>query len=247
MHPPAPSRPATAGAGRANLPGEAMKRLIPMLALLLGLPIAAGAETVTGEACYRYGPAETFYAAKHVSISLAKRKALEGYPPFVEAAVNMNEPALRNELFANLTVRALRNLKLLRSEENAAKKEVCSAIEAEVEAADVKEQVAAVFNAYQRRTHPPKSWLPHNEFLRIVNIEEFACTFDPASQCLNVVAECLQESPRVRHPVRITWYDREGVPAFTIKRRVGCERARDVSAFLLRLPPPTYTFIVDLP
>jgi len=226
-----------------------MKRptLTLMLALLLGLPAAAGAETVSGEACYRYGPAETFYAAKHVSISLAKRNALEGYAPFVEAAVNMNEAALRNELFANLTVRAMKKLKVLRSEEDPAKKEVCSAVEAEVEPAEVKEQVAAVFNAYRARTHPPKSWLPHNEFLRIVNIEEFPCTFDTTQQCLNVVAECLQESRRERHPVRITWYDREGVPAFTIKRHLGCDRARDVSAFLLRLPPATYTFIVDLP
>ncbi len=224
-----------------------MPRFTLILALLLGLATAAGAETITGEACYRYGPAETFYAARHVSISLAKRNALEGYAPFADATINMREPELRNELFANLTVRAMKDVRVLNSEEDAAAKEICTRIEAEVEAGQVKAQAAAVFNAYQARRRPPRTGLPRSEFLRIVNVEQFPCEFDESVQCLNVVAECLRESHGERHPVRITWYDPQGRPAFTIKRHVGCERARDVAAFLLRLPPPTYTFRVDLP
>jgi hypothetical protein len=224
-----------------------MNRISLMLALALWIPVVAGAEPISGEACYRYGAGETFHAAKHVSISLAKRNALAGYGPFAEATVDMRDPELRDELFANLTVRGLKKVRVTRSEEDPAKKEICSAVEAEVESDAVKAQVVAVFNAFQNRREPAKGWLPRSGHLRIVNLEEFPCTFDEKAQCLNVVAECLRASLGERHPIRITWYDAQGLAAFSIKRRVGCERARDVSSFLLRLPPPHYTFIVDLP
>lgn len=219
--------------------------------LLLGntawMASLAWGETIQGEACYRYGAAETFNAAKHISISLAKRNALENYKPFAEAAVNMQEPRLRNELLANLTVQAMRNVQVTRSEEDREAREICSEVRAEVEPDALKKRISAVFNAFQKKLRPGKTWLPRNAHVRVVNIREFPCTFDQEIQCLGVVVECLLKTPGERAQVRIIWYDQEGIPAFSIKRGVGCERRGDVSNFMLRLPPPSYTFVVDLP
>lgn len=211
------------------------------------LPSSVRAETIEGEACYAYGPAETFIAASHVSISLAKRNALEGYAPFAEATVNMRDAQLRGEILANVTARAMRQFKVVRTEEDREKKEVCSVVRAEVEANVVKEQIALAFNAFEKRARPRREWLPQNGQLRVVNIREFPCPFDEKIQCLSIVVECLRESPLQRHLVRIIWYDSEGSPAFSIKRGVGCERRRDVSTFMLRLPPNGFSFVVDLP
>ncbi len=204
-------------------------------------------EAIQGEACYAYGPAETFNAARHVSISLAKRNALEGYQPFADATVNMRDPQLRNEILANLTVRAMREVEVVRSEEDREQKEICSEVRAEVEPEFVKEQIALAVAAFENRTGPPREWLPQNGQLRVVNIREFPCTFDEKVQCLSVVVDCLRESRGERHLVRIIWYDGEGRPAFSIKRGVGCERRGDVSSFMLRLPPAGFSFVVDLP
>ncbi len=214
---------------------------------LLALRGAAHAEPISGEACYVYGAGETLQAAKHIAISLAKRKALESYQVYAETTANMRDPQLRNELIANLTVRVMKELKILRVEENRENREVCSAVEAQVEPALLREQVSAVFSAFRNRKGQLNTGLPENEHLRIIRIDEFPCTFDKKIQCLNLVAECRKNTFGERHPIRIIWYDLDGRPAFSIKKRIGCERARDVENLVMRLPPGGYTFNVDLP
>ncbi|MCZ6531967.1 MAG: hypothetical protein O7A08_03270 [SAR324 cluster bacterium] len=221
--------------------------LLLMLTGLLTLPGPARAEPVAGEACYAYGPGETLVAAKHIAISLAKRKALEGYRPYMEATANMRDPQLRNELIANLTVRSMKSIKVVRVEENKKDRKVCGAIEAEVEPVQMQEQVSAVFYAFNNRKQFLDTGLPESAQLRIIRIQEFPCSFDKEVQCLNLIAECRVNTFGERHPIRIIWYDPEGRPAFTINRRISCERARDVENILLRLPPGAYTFEVDLP
>ena len=216
-------------------------------AALLALPWLAHAEPISGEACYVYGAGETPLAARHIAISLAKRKALEAYQVYAEVTANMRDPQLRNEIVANLTVRVMKQLKILRAEENREKREVCSAIEAQVDPALLREQVLAVFRAVHNRKGLLQTGLPESEYLRIIRIDEFPCTFDEKIQCLNLVAECRKNTFGERHPVRIIWYDTDGRPAFSIKKRIGCERARDVENLVMRLPPGGYTFNVDLP
>ncbi len=79
------------------------------------------------------------------------------------------------------------------------------------------------------------------------DIIDISIFFDKTVQCLNLVTECKKSGFGERLPIRIIWYDAEGRPAFSINRRVGCERARDVGNVVLRLPPGNYTINVDLP
>ena len=229
-----------------------MKKLFATFALLgvLASPWPAGmaaAESISGEACYTYGPGETLIGAKHISISLAKRKALEGYAVFAEATVNMQDPQLRNVLVANLTARVMKDVQITKSQEDAQKREVCSAIQAEVEPELLRDRIAAVSNAFRNRNQASQAGLPESEYLRVIRMDEFPCAFDKAVQCLNLVTECKKSGFGERLPIRIIWYDAEGRPVFSINRRVGCERARDVGNIVLRLPPGNYTFKVDLP
>lgn len=228
-----------------------MKQIITIALLLAGWIFpwqdAAFGETVTGRGCYIYGEGETFIAARHISISIAKRAALEAYQTYTEATALMQDPQLLNEVLANLTSRFMKEVKVTESGEDREKREVCSVITAEVDPEKIQAQAAAVFNAFYNRKGSLRTGLPENEHLRIIRMDEFPCAFDKNVQCLQLVLECKKNSFGTRLPIRIIWYDGEGLPAFSIKRRVACERARDVENFQLRLPPGNYTFNVDMP
>jgi hypothetical protein len=208
---------------------------------------AAFGESIAGKGCYTYGEGETFIAAKHISISIAKRAALEGYQVFSEATSHMEDPQLKNELIANLSARVLKDVKITKTEEDRQKREVCTSLTAQVAPERLQAMAAAVFNSFYNRKGSLRTGLPESEHLRIVRMDEFPCAFDQNVQCLRLVLECKKNSFGARLPIRIIWYDVEGLPAFSIKRRVACERPRDVENFQLRLPPGDYTFNVDLP
>lgn len=228
-----------------------MKTILTSALLLAALGFtgwgAAFGESITGKGCYIYGDGETFIAARYISISIAKRAALEGYQVFTEATSHMEDPQLKNELIANLTARVMKDIKITQTEEDRQKKEVCTSLTAQVAPERLQATAAAVFNAFYNRKGALRTGLPESEHLRIIRMDEFPCAFDRKVQCLQLVLECKKNSFGERLPIRIIWYDGQGLPAFSIKRRVACERSRDVENFQLRLPPGNYTFNVDLP
>ena len=227
-------------------------KLILTSAVLLAALVFAGwsaafGESISGQGCYVYGEGETFIAAKHISISVAKRAALEGYQAFTEATSHMEDPQLKNQVIANLTARVMKDVKVTKTEEDRQKREVCTSLTAQMDPEQLQATAAAVFNVFYNRKGSLRTGLPESEHLRLIRMDEFPCAFDQQVQCLQVVLECKKNSFGERLPIRIIWYDGEGLPAFSIKRRVACERARDVENFQLRLPPGSYTFNVDLP
>ncbi len=226
-------------------------KTLKILGIMAGLMMSANpsllAEPVTGEACYAYGNSETVNGARHIALALAKRNALEEYPVYSDATANISDPQLKNEIITNLTVRAMKGIKVTGEEEDPAKKEVCRTVQVEVDPVQVKEIISAVFYAFYNRKGRIRTGLPENGNLRIIKAEEFSCPEGVENRCLGLVVECRRNTFGKRQIVRIIWHDASGLPIYSIKKRMSCEKARDIANFWLRLPPGVGTFSLDLP
>ena len=227
-----------------------MQKIIGLAMVLFFLPAVGSfvkAETISGKGCYQYNNLETLNGATFIAISLAKRNALEGYTIYTDAIANMQDPTLKNEIITNLTVRAFKGVKVTGEEEDREKREVCRAIQAEVEPEKVKSIVSAVYYAFYNRKGRIRTGLPENGKVRIIKAEEVSCPYDYQNKCLGLIVECRRNTFGERQIVRIIWHDANGLPSFSIKKRITCEKVRDINNFWVRLPPGGETFTLDLP
>ena len=115
--------------------------LIPLFAGFFQAPPVIASEIITGKACYRFSDQESIAAARDIALAMAKREALEGYSVFVNATTTVENYTMKNNLITSITAANLNNLKITKKSENLAKKEVCRAIQAEVDPIEIKEQV----------------------------------------------------------------------------------------------------------
>ena len=116
--------------------------LIPFFAGVFQAPLVIGGEIIKGKACYRFSDQESIAAARDIALAMAKREALEGYSVFVNATTTVENYTMKNNLITSITAANLNNLKITKKSENLAKREVCRAIQAEVDPIEIKEQVA---------------------------------------------------------------------------------------------------------
>jgi hypothetical protein len=115
--------------------------LIPFLVSIFQAPMLIGGEIIKGKACYRFSDQESIAAARDIALAMAKREALEGYSVFVNATTTVENYTMKNNLITSITAANLNNLKITKKSENLAKREVCRAIQAEVDPIEIKEQV----------------------------------------------------------------------------------------------------------
>jgi hypothetical protein len=115
--------------------------LIPFLVSIFQAPMLIGGEIIKGNACYRFSDQESIAAARDIALAMAKREALEGYSVFVNATTTVENYTMKNNLITSITAANLKNLKITKKSENLAKREVCRAIQAEVDPIEIKEQV----------------------------------------------------------------------------------------------------------
>ena len=222
-------------------------RAAAILGFLVSAPGLLLGETISGRGCYTYGETETLAAAKAISLALAKRNALEGYKPFAEATAAFTDPHLKNEILANVTVRALKALKVEEPVEDAEKREVCRSVEGEVDGEEIREMVAAVANAFRNRKSFARTGLPESEDVRIIGVTEVHCPFAEGQACLRVVVECRRNAFGRINTVRVIWYDLEGKPYYSVKQGVWCVFPQDIETVILSLPPLGFTYRIDLP
>ena len=228
---------------------ESMGRLRWLVILLIGLvpaPIAL-AEQAAGDACYKYVDSESLTGARYAAVALAKRKALETFPPFQEATVNVRDPVLLREIITNLLVRGLDRVKVVRETEDPIKREVCRAIEAQADGEKIKSMVRAVEKSFRFRQGDQETGLPGNGNIQVVSAQESLCREGDQRRCLYVAVQCVRNTFGQRDVVRVTWFDTDGKPSFTAKERVLCEHPGDVSTFWLRMPPQGAVFSLDVP
>ena len=115
--------------------------LIPFYTCVFQAPLLIGGEIIKGKACYRFSDQESIAAARDIALAMAKREALEGYSVFVNATTTVENYTMKNNLITSITAANLNNLKITKKSENLAKREVCRAIQAEVDPIEIKEQV----------------------------------------------------------------------------------------------------------
>ena len=178
---------------------------------------------------------------------MAKRKAIESLTPFQEATINVRDPVLLREIITNLLVRGLERVKVVRESEDPTKRQVCRAIEAQVDGNRVKNMIRSVERAYRFRQGGQETSLPGNGDIQVVSAQESFCREGDRRRCLYVAVQCLRNTFRERSVVRVTWFDADGRPSFTAKERVLCEHQGDVATFWLRMPPRGVIFSLDVP
>jgi hypothetical protein len=235
---------------------------IPCCLLLLVLPLASSlqaAETISGQACYRFSDNESIAAARDIALSLAKRDALERYAVFVDSTTTVENAALKNDLITSLTGAVFRNLKVTDQKEDLQGREVCRSIVAEVEPVEVKSQVVAKINAFRIRSANVQTGLPENDRIRVLKTDQKRCLkgndyfeYERGDlTCLRIVAQCKSRYSEYGNwsPVRVTWYDSDGIPdkSFAPRDRYCKENPQDIINVFVPLPPAGYTWSIDLP
>lgn len=176
--------------------------------LILGSLLAcqmAAAEVVTGKACYRYSDNESLTTAREIALSMAKRDALEGNSVFVESTSNVENMTLKNDLITNLTTGYLKNLKVLEETEDFGLREICRAVQAEVEPVEVKQQITARIRQFTD-LNKDRTGLPKGRLLRVLN------AWVTSNGYLMVVAEKYTEHWNTSLEVKVTLYDQAGYP-----------------------------------
>jgi hypothetical protein len=222
--------------------------------LLVVLPLAGSlqaAETISGQACYRFSDNESIAAARDIALSLAKRDALERYAVFVDSTTTVENAALKNDLITSLTGAVLRKLAITDQKDDLQGREVCRSIVAEVEPVEVKSQVVAKINAFRIRSANVDTGLPENERVKILKVEHRPCkettTRFSGEKCVRIVGQC--KAKYLQDFVRITWYDSDGIPDNSYSEGYGrcLGNVGDIFHVGLPLPPPEFTYSIDLP
>ena len=216
--------------------------------LVLAIPTLSVAETIKGNACYRFSDKESISAARHIALSMAKRDALEGYAVFVESSSGVENFSLKNDLITSVTAGLMRRIRIVKKTENFKKREVCRWITAEIRPIELKQKVVAKINAYRRGKANIPTGLPFNKYMKVLKIKKITNWYNSncprPDRCIEVTAICKKSSDKVI--ARITWFDDNGIPVQTFKGRKSCELIGDIINFVLRNPPSHYTFKIDL-
>jgi hypothetical protein len=225
-----------------------------LLAALIPPARLEAAETISGQACYRFSDNESIAAARDIALSLAKRDALERYAVFVDSTTTVENAALKNDLITSLTGAVFRNLTIADQREDSQGREVCRSIVAEVEPVEVKSQVVAKINAFMIRSANVDTGLPENKLVKILKVEHRPCKETTNSifregKCVRIVGQCKAINSYSRDFVRITWYDSDGIPdnSYSEGDRWCRGNVGDIFHVGLPLPPPEFTYSIDLP
>jgi hypothetical protein len=122
--------------------------MVAWAGLAAGPPVQAGSlEAVSGEACYQYGDRESALEGKTMALGLAKQRAIESHHVFVESSTTVANYQLADDIVKSLSRAMLRNLKIIKEEEQGRK--VCVALTAQLDPAEVTALIAQRVNAKQ--------------------------------------------------------------------------------------------------
>jgi len=203
------------------------------------------AEIITGSACYRYSDNESINVARDIALSMAKRSALEGYAIFVESTATVENQVLKNDLISSLTAGLLKNLRITDKTEDLQKKEICRVITADVEPIEIKQRVISKINTFRRKHSNFQTGLPESDKLKVLKVQEGTCGDKYNSgNCLMIIARCKYYNTRI---MRITYYDKDGIPSGMDKSDKFCDDIGDIKVFYLRLPnDPSNTYSFEI-
>ena len=177
--------------------------LIPFFAGFFQAPLVIGGEIIKGKACYRFSDQESIAAARDIALAMAKREALEGYSVFVNATTTVENYTMKNNLITSITAANLNNLKITKKSENLAKREVCRAIQAEVDPIEIKEQVAKrvvlpnISSGSKIINFPTGLWENKNvKWLKVIQVNKcrkYDGTWWKEGRCLKIRYLCKKE------------------------------------------------------
>ena len=223
------------------------------------------ADHITGRACYHYSDNESLIAARDITLSLAKRDALESYLVFVQAASKLDNFQLKNDIVATITGGYLSNMRVLEEKEDVQKKEICRQISADIDPFTVKEQVQARITSQKLISENSPTGLPENKLLRVLKVDKRSCGSRNEVQCVFVSVLCKQEARHISGP-RLTWIDSNGMPEETydddfdkdtdrktfrdypsLDYRKGCPARGDTVRYQYPFPPQGFSFKIGLP
>lgn len=224
------------------------------LVLLLLIASPAAAETISGQACYRFSKQESLGSARDTVATLAKRNALETYSVFVDAMAAVQEPALRNVFVTSLMAELLSHVRTTSELVMFEEREVCRTITANVEPMVTIERVMAKMNTPQAAALTSYPWFPENDLAHVMEAiplkrgDKKRVVF--LFKCKRRQERYLDSHHAVRQErfrIRLVWIDHDGRPGWSLPVSGDCMARNAVSSIDLPLPPWDFQYWIQLP
>jgi len=149
-----------------------MKNLALILFIVIpNFSLFAG-DLITGRACYKFSDDESIQVAKEIVFSMAKREALEGYKPFIEASSRISSKTQRNNIISSIIGEHFSNIQIIEDSKNIQRRKICSEITAEIESSKVKDVINYISGIERKIKFNIPSALWENEYLKWIKIEK---------------------------------------------------------------------------
>jgi hypothetical protein len=185
-----------------------MKKVtIFIYAILFSLSFAQERVMLEGEYTYKWGDNETVLIAKSLCYNMALRNMVESYQIFVASTTDIHNYEVRNDLIQTLSAGFLEDLTIVEERVEKEKNIAYYKLRAYVQPVEFKrvlqQQVKRKLNLYK-----PK---PVSENESLIILKEWENIGANLSIC--VIAQAKKDQGYGHYiPIRVTYYDREGVP-----------------------------------